>query len=222
MKRKIMRILDITMFILLFVLMSFQITGQQIHEVIGIITFACFTLHHIFNWRWYKSVFKGKYTLFRLVFTFINMILLLDIILLFISGLMMSQYVFSMFSGLGSLSLARRIHMCASYWGFILMSIHMGMHWHIMLLPIKKKIKSNSRYLHLSIFRLLPIVFSVLGIIALIENQFISYMFLMTDYVFFDYGKSAFQFITEYLMISSLFITITYVVFKLIKKRKNM
>lgn len=45
------------------------------------------------------------------------------------SGIVMSNYVFGFVSISGQMALARQMHMAASYWGFVLMSVHLGFHW---------------------------------------------------------------------------------------------
>lgn len=54
------------------------------------------------------------------------------------SGMVMAQYL--PFSISGSISLARRIHLACSYWGFVLMSMHLGMHLRQMINVFKKYI----------------------------------------------------------------------------------
>ena len=41
----------------------------------------------------------------------------------------MSRVVFSFFSIEGGMGFARLLHMAAAYWGFFLMSAHLGLHW---------------------------------------------------------------------------------------------
>ena len=43
------------------ILMCHSIVGETAHEVIGIAMFVLFILHHILNFGWIKSLFKGKY-----------------------------------------------------------------------------------------------------------------------------------------------------------------
>lgn len=64
-KMKIKMGIDFLMTVLLFLLMSYQITGQKLHEWFGTGMLVLFLLHNILNIRWYGSLFKGKYTLLR-------------------------------------------------------------------------------------------------------------------------------------------------------------
>ena len=67
MKMKIKTAADILMTAALPVLMCYSIVGETAHEVIGIAMFGLFILHHILNFGWIKTLFKGKYDLCRIV-----------------------------------------------------------------------------------------------------------------------------------------------------------
>ena len=203
------------MFVLMFLLMAFYLTGQQLHEILGTITLVCFVIHHILNRKWYKNLLKGKYQLPRIMMTFINMILFIDILCLGMSGILMSDFVFDFIPSFGMISLARRIHMIAAYWGFVLMSIHLGFHWQRILIFIRKKLKVKNHNLEFAVFKILPVVICVMGIVFFIKNRIYIYMFAMDSFVFFDYETRLFNFILQYLLISGLCISIGYIVLKI-------
>lgn len=203
------------MFVLMFLLMAFYLTGQQLHEILGTITLVCFVIHHILNRKWYKNLLKGKYQLPRKMMTFINMILFIDILCLGMSGILMSDFVFDFIPSFGMISLARRIHMIAAYWGFVLMSIHLGFHWQRILIFIRKKLKVKNHNLEFAVFKILPVVICVMGIVFFIKNRIYIYMFAMDSFVFFDYETRLFNFILQYLLISGLCISIGYIVLKI-------
>ena len=56
-KMKIKVIIDFFMIILLFLLMAFQITGQEFHEWFGAGMLVLFLAHNILNFKWYGSLF---------------------------------------------------------------------------------------------------------------------------------------------------------------------
>ena len=57
---------------------------------------------------------------------------------LMISGIMLSEHVFSFLNIHGGMSFARLLHMSSSYWGFVLMSFHIGLHWSMLLNMARK------------------------------------------------------------------------------------
>ena len=132
-KMKIKMGIDFLMTVLLFLLMSYQITGQKLHEWFGTGMLVLFLLHNILNIRWYGSLFKGKYTLLRAMQTLINISVLISMLCLGFSGIVLSRHIFAGLPIQGPMATARTMHLAASYWGFVLMSIHLGFHWSMVL-----------------------------------------------------------------------------------------
>lgn len=128
-KMKIKVIIDFLMTILLLLLMAFQITGQEFHEWMGAGMLVLFLVHNILNFKWYRSLFKGKYSIIRLLQMTINFAVLFSMLCLAYSGIVLSHYVFDFVSVRGQMALARQMHIAASYWSFVLMSVHLGFHW---------------------------------------------------------------------------------------------
>lgn len=123
------------------VLMCYSIVGETAHEVIGIAMFGLFILHHILNFGWIKSLFKGKYELRRGVNTAVNSLVFLCMIGLMYSGIVISKHVFT-FVNIGGAMFARTVHMLCAYWGLVLMSVHLGMHISQMAARMKLKKKA--------------------------------------------------------------------------------
>jgi len=115
------------MTILLLVLMVHQFTGDVAHEWFGAGMFVLFIIHNILNWKWYRNILKGKYTVFRVFQTAVNLLVFAAMIGLMISGIMMSSYVFAFLRISGGMSFARKLHMLSSYWAFVLISLHLGL-----------------------------------------------------------------------------------------------
>lgn len=210
MKQK--RILDFVMLVLLLIAMAYPKTEPIIHEVIGIALGICFVIHHLLNRNWYRSVFKGKYPILKKIYIAVNFLLLIDILLIMLSGLTMSQLLPAF--NFMSFSLARKLHLVFTYWGFILMAVHLGLHSQAMLGPIRKRFKNRSVF----VYYVIPYGLVVIGIVLFIKNQLISYLLMLSDYIFIDETTGLFQYIIEYLGIFSLFVILTYYVIKSIKK----
>ena len=107
------------------------------------------------------------------------------------------------------------MHMAASHWGFVLMAIHLGMHWGIFTSMAEKteektrKTKmemKNSSPAGRIIPMLLGAVIAVYGLTAFIRRDMLTYMFLQSEFVFLDYGEPVLLFYTDYLAMMGLFI----------------
>lgn len=127
-KRKIQNITDLIMTALLPVLMVYSLIGEDVHEWAGIVLFALFLLHNGLNWKWYKNLFQARYNGVRVLGTVVNILIFLLMLSLMASGIVMSRYVFQFLAIDGGASLARTVHLAASYWFYVLASVHLGLH----------------------------------------------------------------------------------------------
>lgn len=186
-------------------------------EMNGTLTIICFLLHHFLNKNWYRNLVK-KYTLTKLVMNILNILLLVDILVLLVSGIMMSHTVFTFIPALGSIATARQLHMIASYWCFVLVSCHIGLHWNMVLVPLKKRWKLSSSIISKIIYTIIPIIIALYGVYSFIESQIYLYMFSISDFVFFNYDKTIFLYILENVGIMALFIYLTHQLMKAIRK----
>ncbi len=60
------------MTVLLLCLMTYQVTGEVLHEWIGIGMTVLVIIHQIHNRKWYGAIFKGKHNALRLTTTVIH------------------------------------------------------------------------------------------------------------------------------------------------------
>ena len=143
-KQKVKIAIDVLMAALLMVLMAYPITGQLTHEWVGTGMFLLFTAHHVLNRRWFKTLGIGTYNGLRTARTIVDILLLADMLALMFSGIRLSRDVFVFLPGLGSAAASRRLHMLASYWGLVLMGLHLGLHWSMMTATLRRRIDSKT------------------------------------------------------------------------------
>lgn len=183
-------VVDALMTAALLFLMGYQFWGDAAHEWAGTGMFVLFILHHILNGNWYKSLFKGKYTPARLFQIIIDGLVFLAMIGLMISGIMLSGHVFSFLNIRSGMSFARLLHMAASYWGFVLMALHLGLHWGMLSGMAGKALKlrkpSRLRKIFLTV---LGAGIAVYGFTVFIRRDLLSYMLLWTQFVFLDFSE---------------------------------
>lgn len=199
MKRKMG--IDVLMTVLLLCLMAYQITGEKLHEWFGMGMLVLFVAHNVLNFRWYKNLFRGKYRLSRFVQTVVNISVLVSMLCLGYSGIVMSRHVFALLPISGPMATARKMHMAASYWGFVLMSIHLGMHWN-MVMGMFRKLLKGKKVSGIAIWslRTAAIAIAVVGCFQFVQKDIISYMFLEKEFVFFDFQQNAAEVFAEYMM----------------------
>ena len=213
-------IVDLLMTVCLLGLMSFMLTGQQYHEWIGAITLVLFIIHHILNLSWIRQLGRGRYTPYRGLQSLLVILVFLAILGCMVSGIVMSQYVFAFLPIRGGMSLARLVHLVCVYWSFILMSLHLGLHWNMILCVVRKAAGAPaSSAMRTLILRLMAAAVATYGIYAFVKHRLVDYLFLRTMFVFFDYEQPPIQFLAEYLAMMGLFILFAYYVNKFIGKQ---
>ncbi len=213
------RIVDLAMLVLLPFLMAEILTGQEIHEWLGTVMLALFFTHHLLNLSWWKGLLKGKYTPSRASYTALDLLLLLDMIALCVSGIMMSGFVFRFLHLNGGMILARQLHLFSSYWGLILMSAHLGMHMEQFFSLFRKMFRlSEKSIVRTWALRIVAAGLSVYGLYAFIAQHMTDYLFLQTHFVLFDETKAAAAYFTETVAMMCLFAVAAYYINKLLCK----
>lgn len=120
---------DVLMTVGLLILMGYHLWGDAVHEWVGAGMFVLFILHHVLNWSWWKSLFKGRYPALRVFQVIVDALVLCAMLGLMASGVILSRKVFAFLPIQGGTAFARVLHMLSAYWGFVLMAAHLGLHW---------------------------------------------------------------------------------------------
>ena len=221
MKRK--RILiDAAMTVLLPCLMAYSLIGETFHEIAGVAMLGLFIAHHILNRKvaWFprlrrgnqataQGLFRGRYSPYRAFTTALDLLLCAVMLFLPLSGIMMSKHLFKFLPADGLSATARTVHLLASYWGFTLMSLHLGLHMDAML-------KKKPKWLGIAAGAV-----SLYGIFAFLKRELPLYMTLRSQFVFFDYAEPRVLFFADYLAIMALFATAGFAIGRLLKGQRT-
>lgn len=124
---------------------GYHLWGDIAHEWVGAGVFALFIVHHILNLSFYKNIFKGKFSAYRITLIIVDFLALAVMLALMYSGITMSRHVFAFLKIESGLALARKLHILGSYWGILIMGLHLGLHWSILLNAADKKLKIKFR-----------------------------------------------------------------------------
>lgn len=209
---------DMVMTVLLLFLMARQLTGDSAHEWLGAGMLILWIAHHILNQSWYSHLFKGKYTPIRILQTVTNFAVLLSMLGLMVSGIILSREVFGFLPVSGGIALARPLHVLSAFWGFVLMALHLGLHWNMILGMVRKATGPVTSKPRRILLRVAAALVAGYGLYAFLKNQFLSYMFLTSSFVFFDFERPVLLFFTEYIAIMGLFIFLGHYVSKAFQK----
>lgn len=213
---------DVVMTLALLFLMGYQFWGEAAHEWVGAGMLLLFVAHHILNGHWHKTLFKGKYDAWRRLTLCVDLIVLLAMLVQMYSGIAMSRYVFAFLPGIDGMSLARRLHILGAYWGFLLISVHLGLHWNVICGMIRNafKIKSTTK-IRSRIALIVGLMISGYGIWVFLNRDFPTYLFLKSEFVFLDYSEPKVLFYIDYLALMGLCIWIAHYSTKLMRQFKK-
>lgn len=213
--------IDLLMAVLMLAAMAYHLTGNPIHELLGVSLLALFIVHNILNRRWYQTVLKRKHNVRHVLNTAVNLLLLVMMLMLMVSSVMISRSVFAFIPVDGGL-IARQIHTLATYWGFILISIHLGMHWRMITGMIRKilKIPSLNRGRKFAV-RVMAVLIAVYGVYAFFARDLDSKLILYYTYSYWNFDESAMFFFTDYVSIMGVFVCVTYYILKFVQNREK-
>lgn len=196
---------DIGMTAALLLLMAYELVGQAAHEWIGIGMFVLFVIHHILNGSWIRNLLRGRYNPVRIMQTGLVLLILCAMAGLMVSGIILSRHALSFLPIKGGRSFARNLHMLSAYWGFVLMSVHLGFHWSMMM-GMAKKFFPKPSAVRKWVLRILALVIAGYGVYAFIRRDIGIYMLLRSHFVFFDYEEPLVFFYLDYIAVMGLFI----------------
>ena len=223
-KRVIKNCIDLSMFVIFLLLMEYHLLPGNLHEWLGLTLFVLFIAHNALNYKWYAVLFKGKYTGIRVIQTAINILLLVAMMICMISSVMISGSVFAWIN-IGGAMTGRTVHLMTTAWVFVLMSIHLGLHWSVFLGMVKRMKASPTVGMIVRWFlRIVVLGIAVYGMVVFVQRHFYEELFLLTEFKLFDYDTPPFLYLLQTLCVSVLFVSVTYYMRKvsvLIKKSRK-
>ncbi|WP_173475058.1 DUF4405 domain-containing protein [Fibrobacter succinogenes] len=190
---KIRMPLDIAMTVATLVLMggNYFFESTAVHEILGVVLLVLWAVHITLNRRFFLSLFKGRYNVFRILQAVVNCGILLCAIFLMVSGIMLSNHVFSWLGIESGASFARNTHMLASHWYLIFVSLHIGLH---LSLFIRGKVATGITF-----------ALAAYGIYAFIARGLWKYLTLQQPFFFLDLERGYLLFTLDYIAIMALF-----------------
>jgi len=212
-------LLNIAMIVLLLIILDYRFTGNGPHEIGSIILLLLFVLHNVLNRGWYEVFFKGRQSSRRVLMTLFNLLLVLTMITVFVTGVLISKTVFASLGLQSKGLLMHDWHQGSAYASFILTAIHLGLHCEMLMAKLKT-------WLHIDRFdrswivliRSISIFVIAYGIYASFSNHIGAN--LLMQHIFNGWGvrPSLWSFLLDYLAIMGCYVGVTYYLLILIKR----
>ena len=231
--------LDIMMTLVSIVLMggNYLFPADIVHEILGVALFVLWAMHIFLNRRWYGAIFKGKYNPYRVMQTVINCCILICTIFLMISGIILSNQLFTFLNIQSGLGFARIAHLISSHWYYLFMSLHIGLHVGVITNKMRHPAPINchpelvsgsstnempKQVRHDKLRKIIPRIILALvcayGLYAFIARGVWKYLVLKQQFFFFDLERGYILFAMDYISIIIFFATISHFIAKLLKK----
>ena len=203
--------IDIMMTLVSIVLMggNYLFLADIVHEILGVALFVLWTVHIALNRRWYGAIFKGKYNPYRIMQTVINCCILICTIFLMISGIILSNQLFTFLNIQSGLGFARIAHLLSSHWYYLFMSLHIGLHMGRLFQNVAAKIFP----------RIILVLVCAYGLYAFIARGVWKYLILRQQFFFFDLERRYVLFAMDYISIIILFAVVSRLVVASLKRR---
>ena len=209
---------------------NYLFPAEIVHEILGVALFVLWAIHIFLNRRWYASlaqasksitstnandrraygaIFKGKYNPYRIMQTVINCCILICTIILMISGIILSNHLFTFLNIQSGLGFARIAHLLSSHWYYLFMSLHIGLHMGRLFQNVAAKILP----------RILLALTCLYGLYAFIARGVWKYLVLKQQFFFFDLERGYVLFAMDYISIIILFAVVSRLVAANFKRR---
>jgi hypothetical protein len=215
-------VLDGTAAGLLLAALAYYWLDNTMHECIGTGMFLLVAGHNILNRRWYGRLLKMKRDGAGRINILLTLLLLLAMLVLLASSLLISRTVFAFLSLDGGFT-ARQVHMLAAYWVVLIVSIHIGMRWSIVMGALRNAFgfaaESRTRA---AVMRVLTLVIALQGVNASLEMAFAAKLFLRPVLDMWDFNESAQGFFLNYLSIIGLYAALAHYATLWIRRRKRV
>ena len=179
-------LVDLFLIIMMSVIMSYRVTDDLLHEAFGLVILTFIIIHNIINIFWYKSLLLANNSIMRRINAGINILLILSLMVVFTTGVMISQSIFEFLDLKGGL-LTKQIHTTAAYWTFLLISIHIGLNWNKTLAMVLQVIgiRTNA-HLQVMLLRIIVGISFAMGSVYLFYKDYLLKLIMYFSFDFWD------------------------------------
>jgi hypothetical protein len=203
-------LLDFLAIILIIACLAYWWLDNLTHELFGTALFALVIVHNVFNRRWYGGVTKRRMDAARLVNLVTIACLAIGMTVLLVTSFLISRDLIP-FTALSGAFAIREIHMFAGYWTLLIIALHLGTRWGVVMNVFRSTfgLKQPSIVRSWSA-RILALAVSIWGVISFSEMAFGEKLMLTYSLDMWDFNESTIWFFLNYASIVGLFATATH------------
>lgn len=180
------------------------------HELLGTALFLLVIIHNVFNRRWYGAVAKRKFDAVRVVNVATIVALATTMLIMLVTSFLISRDLFP-FTALDGAFAVREIHMFAAYWVLLIIAIHLGTRWTVVMNIVRGMFGVTTSSLVRTIaLRSAAAVIAIWGIRSFFEMAFGSKLMLTYTLDMWDFSTSTIGFFLNYGSIVGLVAAVTH------------
>jgi hypothetical protein len=219
---RIRLILDFASLALVLLCLAYWWLGNLSHELFGTALFALVIVHNVFNRRWYSNVARKLGDGPRLLNAGAIACLATAMTVMLVSSLLISRDLFS-FRSLGGGFAVREIHMFAAYWLLMILALHLGTRWTVVMTVFRGVFGiERPNIVRSATLRLSTFAAAAWGVQSTVEMGFGSKLMLTYTLDMWDFNESALGFFLNYGSIVCLYAAVTHYVLSMMRRRKSV
>ena len=180
------------------------------HELFGTALFVLVAVHNVFNRRWYGTAARGRRDPARLFNIGTILCLAIAMLVMLATSLLISRDLFAFMAVDGAFAI-REIHMFAAYWLLLIIAVHLGTRWSVVMNVGRGMfgIAGRSRPRTI-VLRLMALAIAAQGVESSFEMAFGSKLMLTYTLDMWDFNDTTLGFFANYASIVGLYATITH------------
>lgn len=193
--------LDALAAVLLVAGLAYWWLGNLAHEVIGTAMFVLIIVHNVFNRRVWSRARSGRYHAERCLSGVIILLMATAMIALLATSIILSRDLIGLKAG-ANVSTARQMHSLAAYWGLILVALHLGTRWRVVMNSLRNAMGIGA-HSHVRAFalRALALGIAIYGAGAFTEMAMGEKLLLVPALDLWDFNEAATRFLFNHLSI---------------------
>jgi hypothetical protein len=211
---------DLTAASLLLIGLAYWWLGNIVHEVAGTAMFLLLVVHNLFNRRWYGTVRRTREPR-GLINTGVTFLLLVGMLALLVTSVLISNTLAGFLPSWDGFT-ARQIHTFAGYWVLVIVSIHLGLRWP-MVMGIARSLLGISRpsMTRTFVLRALAAGIAIHGIWSSFALGIGTKLTMQVTLDWWNFEESVAGFFIHCLAIAGLYMFLTYYTMDWIQQRKR-
>lgn len=190
--------------------LSYWWLGNVAHELAGTAMFLLIIVHNMFNRRWYGAIartYPQPRSLFNIAATGL---LAIAMLVLLLTSILISSALSGIMSAYGGFTV-RQIHTLAAYWALIIVAVHLGLRWPVILAATRQLLRlpkaGKGRKL---VLRLMGAAIAVQGIASSFALGLGDKLAMRMTLDWWNFGESVAGFFIHCIAIAGLYIFLTY------------